>query len=58
MALMSYCLGRLGSRYSIILDPFRLEIHYGALGLMCQSVGEMMVGLDDGRGNFCTFPLS
>ncbi len=36
MPLMSTCLGRLGSRYSLIVDPIRRRIAYGALGLMCQ----------------------
>jgi len=58
MPLMSTCLGRLGSRFSLILDPNRRQVHYGALGLMCQSVGEMIIGLDDKKGNFCTLPLT
>ncbi|NQT51937.1 hypothetical protein HQ576_07800, partial [bacterium] len=58
MPLMSTCLGRLGSRFSLILDPHRCEVHYGALGLMCQQVGELVVGLDDGQGTFHTLPLS
>lgn len=58
MALMATCLGRLGSRFSLILDPHRRQVHYGALGLMCQSAGELVVGLDDRRGNVCTLPLS
>ena len=40
MPLMSTCVARLGSRYSIILDPVRREIHYGSLGLMCQTPAE------------------
>jgi len=58
MPLMSTCVGRLGSRFSIILDPHRRQVHYGTLGLMCQSVGELVAGLDDRRGTFCTLPLS
>jgi len=58
MPLMSTCLGRLGSRFSIILDPVRRRVHYGALGLMCQSVAEMVIGVDDGGGTFCTLPLT
>lgn len=58
MPLMSTCLGRLGSRYNLILDPIRKEIHYGALGLMCQDKAQLVVGIDDGAGHFCTFPLS
>ncbi|NQT85931.1 DUF4965 domain-containing protein [bacterium] len=58
MPLMSTCLGRLGSRYSLILDPHRRQVHYGALGLMCQMAGELVIGLDDGKGNFQTLPLT
>ena len=58
MPLMSTCLGRLGSRFSLILDPHRRQVHYGALGLMCQMAGELVVGLDDGKGRFCTLPLT
>ncbi|MBM4050481.1 MAG: hypothetical protein FJ279_35755, partial [Planctomycetes bacterium] len=57
MPLMSTCVARLGSRFSLILDPIRREIHYGTLGLLRQSEAEMVVGLDDGRA-FCALPLS
>lgn len=57
MALMSTCLGRLGSRYSLILDPVRKQIQYGSLGLMCQADGELILGLDDGKGVFCALPF-
>ncbi len=57
MALMSTCVGRLGSRFSMILDPNRQQIHYGSLGLMCQSEAQMVVGLTDGEGGFCALPL-
>ncbi len=57
MPLMSTCVARLGSRYSIILDPIRKEIQYGSLGLMCQKKAEMVVGLDDGKGKFTALPL-
>ncbi len=57
MALMSTCVARLGSRFSMILDPIRKEVHYGSLGLLCQSVGQIAAGVDDGK-TFCTFPLS
>ncbi len=57
MALMTACLGRLGSRYSIIFDPVRQEVSYGALGLKSQAVGEFFIGLDDGNGLFETLPL-
>ena len=58
MPLMSTCLGRLGSRYSLILDPHRRQVHYGTLGLMCQMAGELLIGLDDARGTLCTLPLT
>ncbi|KPL02362.1 MAG: hypothetical protein AMK75_02875 [Planctomycetes bacterium SM23_65] len=58
MPLTSTCMARLGSRFSIILDPVRREIHYGALGLVCQTPGQFIVGLDDGKGNLTTLPLS
>ncbi len=56
MALMSTCLGRLGSRHSIIFDPIRKEVKYGALGLLCQETGEMVIGLETEKG-FKTLPL-
>jgi len=43
MALMSTCVARLGSRFSMILDPIRKQVHYGALGMMVQKIGEMVV---------------
>ena len=58
MPLMSTCLGRLGSRYSIIFDPIRQNVHYGSLGLMCQKTGEMIIELDDGNGHTAKLPLS
>jgi hypothetical protein len=58
MPVMSTCVGRLGSRFNLILDPIRREVHYGALGLMRQTPAEMIVGLDDGKGTFTTLPLS
>ncbi len=58
MPLMSTCVARLGSRYSIILDPVRRQIHYGALGLMRQCVGELVAGIDDQAGTFTVLPLS
>jgi hypothetical protein len=54
---MATCLGRLGSRFSLILDPIRREIKYGPLGLLCQPSGQMIVALDDGRGNVAALPL-
>ncbi len=57
MPLMSTCLGRLGSRHSLILDPVRKQVQYGSLGLMCQSEGEMVLGVDDGVGHFSALPL-
>ncbi len=57
MPLMSTCLGRLGSRYSIIFDPIRSEIHYGGLGLLCQMKGELIAGIDTEKG-FMTLPLT
>lgn len=58
MPVMSAALGRLGSRYSLILDPIRKQVRYGALGLHCQQTGELVVGIDDGRGRFDALPLS
>ncbi|MFB3891031.1 MAG: glutaminase domain-containing protein [Phycisphaerae bacterium] len=58
MPLMSTCVARLGSRYSIILDPVRRGIRYGSLGLFLQFDGQMIAGLDDGRGHFDALPLS
>ncbi|MEI6972796.1 MAG: hypothetical protein WCL44_14920 [bacterium] len=50
MTLISTSLARLGSRYSIILDPSRREIHYGALGLMCQRKAGLLIAVEqDGR---------
>jgi len=58
MALMSTCVARLGSRFSMILDPIRRQVHYGSLGLMVQKIGEMVVGLDNGEGTFCALPFT
>lgn len=50
MALMSTCLARLGSRFSITFDPNRREIDYGTLGLLCQQKAGLVVGIEqDGR---------
>ncbi len=57
MALMSTCLARLGSRYSIILDPIRRQVHYGSLGLMCQRPAELVIALSDAKGT-CALPLA
>lgn len=58
MPLMSTCVARLGSRFSMILDPIRNRVHYGGLGLFRQAVSEMIVGIDDGKGTFLTLPLT
>ncbi len=52
MALSCTCLGRLGSRYSLLLDPIRRCLHYGALGLWCQQEGELVIGLRHEDGTF------
>ena len=54
---MSTCLGRLGSRYSLLHNPHRRAVHYGALGLMCQQTGELAIGLRSGSRER-TLPLS
>ena len=50
MNLMSLVLGRLGSRYSLTLDPWRKRVDYGALGLHCQAPAHLTIALDDGQG--------
>ena len=55
---MGACLGRLGSHYSIIFDPHKKQIEYGALGLMRQAVGQMVIGQEDRKGNYCTLPFT
>ncbi|MFP4106739.1 MAG: glutaminase domain-containing protein [Phycisphaerae bacterium] len=57
MPLMSTCVGRLGSRFSMILDPIRREISYGSLGLLCQEKGEWVAGVE-AEGKYTTFPLT
>ncbi len=57
MPLMSTCLSRLGSRYSLMLDPIRRGVQYGSLGMMCQFDGELVIGLKRGRGDMQTLPL-
>ena len=57
MPVMSTCLARLGSRYSIVFDPFNRNVQYGALGLMRQSEAELVVALDDGAGGVVALPL-
>jgi hypothetical protein len=49
-------LGRLGSRFSLLLDPVRREVHYGALGMKSQTIGGLVVGLDDGEGRLELLP--
>ncbi|MFP4354403.1 MAG: glutaminase domain-containing protein [Phycisphaerae bacterium] len=58
MPLMSTCLGRLGSRYSIILDPFRKKFHYGTAGLMTQKAAQLIVTCTDESGHVARLPLS
>lgn len=57
MPVMSTCLARLGSRYSIIFDPHQRRVHYGALGLMRQEQCQLVVGLDNGQGAYSTLPF-
>lgn len=57
MALMSTCLARLGSRYSMILDQIGRRVHYGALGLMCQTECELVAGVKDVSGVKALLPL-
>ncbi len=57
MALISTCLARLGSRYSIIFDPNRRSIDYGTLGLLCQAKAGLLIAIEqDGRTE--ALPLS
>lgn len=57
MPLMSTCLGRLGSRYSIVLDPIRKQVLYGSLGLRCQQKAELILGVRDTSGRYATLPF-
>jgi len=58
MPLMSTCLARLGSRFSFIFDPVRMNVHYGTLGLLYQSIGEMNVSVEDDSGNIASLPFT
>lgn len=58
MSLIAAVLGRLGSRYSIIFDPIRRKVQYGALGLMSQADCEMIIGLEDKNGEMELLPLA
>ena len=57
MTLACTCIGRLGSRYSLLLDPIRRRVHYGALGLWCQHEGELLIGLRHHDGTLETLPF-
>lgn len=58
MNLMSTVLGRLGSRYSLTLDPWRRRVDYGALGLHCQKPAHLVLALDDGQGTAVGLPFA
>lgn len=52
------CLGRLGSRFSLQLDPIRREVLYGAVGLFHQLRGELLIELRDDSGLTAALPLA
>lgn len=58
MPLMTTCLGRLGSRYSIILDPIRRTFHYGALGMLCQNQADFEISIKTDKLSRTALPFT
>lgn len=52
------CLGRLGSRFSLQLDPIRKHVLYGAVGLFHQRESHLLVELRDAGGLTAALPLA
>jgi len=58
MPVMSTILGRLGSRYSLTFDPHRRQVHYGVLGLHCQSPCGFVVALESDGAPVAALPFA
>jgi hypothetical protein len=58
MLPMTTCLGRLGSRFSLQLDPVRKHVLYGAVGLFHQHESALVCELRDAGGLSAAFPLA
>lgn len=58
MLPMTTCLGRLGSRFSLQLDPVRKHVLYGAVGLFHQRESQLLVELRDAGGLTAAFPFA
>lgn len=58
MTPITTCLGRLGSRFSLQLDPIRKHVLYGAVGLFHQRQSELLVELRDAGGLTAALPLA
>lgn len=52
------CLARLGSRFSLQLDPIRKHVLYGAVGLFHQVESHLLVELRDAGGYTAAFPFA
>lgn len=58
MIPMTTCLGRLGSRFSLQLDPIRRHVLYGAVGLFHQHEAHLVCELTDEGGLRAALPLA
>ncbi|MCC7490740.1 MAG: DUF4965 domain-containing protein [Fimbriimonadaceae bacterium] len=58
MTPITTCVARLGSRFSLQLDPIRKHVLYGAVGLFHQRQSELLVELRDAGGVTAALPLA
>ncbi len=58
MTPLTTCVARLGSRFSLQLDPIRKHVLYGAVGLFHQRESELLVELRDESGITAALPLA
>lgn len=58
MQLMSWTLARLGSRFSLLFEPYRRQVRHSALGRFFDEPLDLMVGMVEPDGTERVLPLS
>lgn len=58
MQLMSWMIGRLGSRFSLLFEPYRQRVMHSALGRFLDQPLDLMVGLEEPDGTQRVLPFT
>ena len=58
MQLMTWALGRLGSRFSLVFEPYRRRVMHSALGRFLDQPLDLMVGIEEPDGTQRVLPFT